>query len=115
MEEELVALAVTDDMPPTQASKESRIDHGSVVPDDVMEIHDGEHIEHDHGETEVHSEADLPTEDTVVAAELTRELGPFDVEAKTHGMEAITSQTSSASIQQGESSIGAALTEADGF
>ena len=31
LEEELVALAVTDDMPPTQASEESHIDHGSVV------------------------------------------------------------------------------------
>ena len=115
LEEELVALAVTDDMPPTQASEESHIDHGSVVPDGVVEIHDGGHIEHDHGETEVHYEADLPTGDTVVAAELTRELGPFDVEAETHGVEAITMQASGASIQQGRSMIGEAVLVTDGF
>ena len=51
----------------------------------------------------------------MVAAELTRELGPFYVEAETHGVEAITMQASDTSVQQGESSIGAALTEADGF
>ena len=89
MEEELVAPKVTDDMPPTQASTESHMEHGSVVPEGVDEIHDGEHIDHDHGATEDHYETDIPIGDTVVAAELTRELGPFYVEAKTHGVEAI--------------------------
>ena len=89
LEEELVAPKVLDDLPPTQASEESHIEHGSVVPEGIVEIHDGEHIEHDHGETDVHFEADLPTGDTVVAAELTRELDPFYLEAETHGVEVI--------------------------
>ena len=75
-----------DDLLPTRASEENHIEHGSIVPEGVVEIHDGEHIEHDHGETEVHSEADIPIGDTVVAAELTRELDLFYVEAKTHGI-----------------------------
>ena len=73
----LLAPEVTADIPPTPVSAESHIKHGSVVPDGVMEIHDGEHIDLDHGEAEAHHEADLPVRDIVVAEELTRELGPF--------------------------------------
>ena len=79
LEEVLVAPKVTDDMPPTQAREESHIEHGSVVPEGVVEIHDGADIDRSHGETEVDSEVDLPTRDTMVAAELTRELGLFYV------------------------------------
>ena len=43
------------------------------------------------------------------------ELGPFYVEVKTHGMEAITMQVSDASVQQGESISGGTLTETDEF
>ena len=87
-----------DDMPPTQVREESHSEHGSVVSAGVDMIHDGDHIDCVHGEIENPYETDLPTRDTVVAAELTRELGPFDVEAETHGVEAIILQTSSASV-----------------
>ena len=115
LEEELVAPQMTDGRPPTQASAESHIKHGSVVPAGVVEIYDGEHLDCEHGETEVHADADSPTGDTVVAVELTQELGPFDVEAETHGVEAITFPTSSASVQQGEDISGGTVTEADGL
>ena len=51
----------------------------------------------------------------VIAAELTRELGPFYVEVETHGVEAITMQTSGTLVQQDKGTIGGALTKADGF
>ena len=115
MEKEFVAPDVMDDMPPTQASEESHIEHGSVVSEGIVELHDGEHIDRGHVETKVHSEADFPIGDTVVAAELTRELGPFYVEAEIHEVEAISIPTPGTSIQQDRSMIGSALTEADGF
>ena len=51
----------------------------------------------------------------MVTGELTRELGPFYVEAETHGVEVISILPSSTSAQQSESIIGCTLTEADGF
>ena len=114
MEEEHVAPEVTDDMPPTQANAESRIEHESVVPEGVVEIHDGEHIDREHGEIEVYSEVDLPPGDTVVSAELTRELGPFYREAESHGVEAIFITTSDTSSQLGRSMIGDASPQTDG-
>ena len=115
LEKEFIAPKVLDDLLPTQASEESHIEHGSVVPEGVVNIHDGEHIEYDHGETEVSSEADLSIGDTVVAAELMRELGPFYVETETYGVEAISISTPDTSIPQGRSIIGGTLTEVDGF
>ena len=115
MEEELVASEVVDDVPLNQTSDESHTEHGVVVLGCFDETHVGEHVVCDLDEKENHYEADLTTGVAVVAMELARELGPFYVEAETHGAETITIPTSGALIQHGGSIIGDALKEVDGL
>ena len=97
-----------DDMPPTHVSEEDHIEQRVIVPVDPEKTHDEGHIDCSHGETDDSYDVDLSTRDTVVAVELTKELDPFNVEAETHGVEAIILQTSSVSGQQGKSMVGGA-------